>query len=159
MTYVGVVDGAVTSELRRAVLRPNYPVGKQMFGDTLVHAVHVAAIEEGVPVCACLLIPSPYPYRREAPAAWQLRAMATAEEHRGKGYGRLVVDAAIDEVIGHGGRLLWLEARDYAIGFYERMGMTAEGPVYLHPETQIPHRKMFRDLPIGEPSAGPVSSA
>ena len=34
MTHVGVVDGRFTSELRRAVLRPNYAVGTPMFGDT-----------------------------------------------------------------------------------------------------------------------------
>jgi len=151
MTHVGVVDGAFTSELRRAVLRPNYPVGTPMFGDTDPHAIHVAAVDDGVAVCACVLIPNPYPRRPEARAAWQLRGMATAEEHRGKGFGALVVEAAIDEVVGHGARLLWLEAREYAIGFYERLGLAAEGPVYLHPETKIRHRVMVREL-SGSPS-------
>jgi len=146
MTYVGVVDGAFTSELRRAVLRPSYDVGTPMFGDTDPHAIHIAAVDDGVPVCACVLVPRPYPRRPEARAAWQLRAMATAEGQRGKGFGALVVEAAIEEVVGHGARLLWLEAREYAIGFYERFGLVAEGPVYLHSETQIPHRMMFREL-------------
>ena len=80
--------------------------------------------------------------------AWQLRGMATAAEHRGKGFGALVVEAALEEVAGHGGRLLWLEARENAIGFYERHGLVAEGPVYRHPETKIPHRVMVRELPV-----------
>lgn len=147
MTHVGVVDGAFTSELRRSVLRPGYPVGTAMFGDTDPHAIHVAAVDDGVPVSACVLITNPYPRRTESPHAWQLRGMATAPEHRGKGFGALVVETAIEELVGHGALLLWLEAREYAIGFYERFGLVAEGPVYLHPETQIPHRVMVRELP------------
>ena len=155
MTHVGVVDGAFTSELRRTVLRPNLPVGTPMFGDSDPHAIHVAAVDEGVPVSACVLAPNPYPLHPDLPHAWQLRFMATAEEHRGKGFGALVVEAAFDEVLGHGGRLLWLAARENAIGFYERLGMSAEGPLYLHEETQILHRRMWRELvPDATSSAG-----
>lgn len=154
MTHVGVVDGRFTSELRRAVLRPNYPVGTPMFGDTDPQAIHVAAVDDGIAVSACVLVPRPYPRRPEVHVAWQLKGMATAAEHRGKGFGVLVVEAAIEEVAGHGARLLWLEARQYAIGFYERMGFTAEGPVYPHPETRLPHRVMYREL-----SGDPASSA
>jgi len=151
MTHVGIVEGALTSELRRAVLRPNYDVGTPMFGDNDPHAIHVAAVEGGIAVSACVLVQRPYPRRPDARAAWQLRAMATAEGHRGKGFGALVVEAALEEVAGHGARLLWLEAREHAIGFYERFGLVAEGPVYLHPETKIRHRVMYREL-SGVPS-------
>ena len=147
MTFVGVVDGASTSELRRAVLRPGWEVGTPMFGDTDPDAVHVAAIEDGDVVCACVLVRNPYPRRPEIEHAWQLRGMATAEAHRGRGLGALVVEAALEEVTGHDAALLWLEARHSAIGFYERLGLVAEGPVYLHPETKLPHRVMVRELP------------
>jgi predicted GNAT family N-acyltransferase len=147
MTYVGVVDGAFTTELRRAVLRPNYAVGAPMFGDTDPDAIHLAAVDDGEAVSACVLVRRAYPRQPEVENAWQLRAMATAEEHRGKGFGALVVEAALEEVTGHGAPLLWLEARQHAIGFYERFGFAAEGEVYLHPETRIPHRVMVRELP------------
>ena len=125
-----------------------------MFGDTDPRAVHVAAVEGGEAVCACVLVRNPYPRRPEVEGAWQLRGMATAEPQRGKGYGALVVEAALVEVAGHGAPLLWLEAREYAIGFYERLGFVAEGPVYLHPETALPHRVMVRELP-----GSPISSS
>ena len=156
MTFVGVVDGAFTSELRRSVLRPAWDVGTPMFGDTDPHAVHVAAVDDGVAVSACVLVRNAYPRRPEVDNAWQLRGMATSEEHRGKGFGALVVEAALEEAAGHGAPLLWLEAREYAIGFYEHLGFVAEGPVYLHPETRIPHRVMVRDTP--EPRGESTSS-
>ena len=153
MTYVGVVDGAFTSELRRAVLRPSWSVGTPMFSDTNPHAVHIAAVDEGEPVSACVLIRNPYPRRPEVENAWQLRGMATAEAHRGKGFGALVVEASLEEVAGHGAPLLWLEARETAIGFYERLGFAAEGPIYLNEETKLPHRVMYRELPAATTSS------
>lgn len=152
---VEVVDGSVTRELRRQVLRPSWAVGTPMHGDDEPHAVHVAALAQDATVLgACVLIRRPCPVRPEVSSAWQLRGMATADALRGTGVGAAVLDFAVQQVRARGARLLWCEARESARGFYARHGFTAEGELFPHAETGIAHQLMWRELP-----APPTSSS
>lgn len=150
---VGPVDASETSELRRAVLRPSWPVGSRMHGDDEPDALHIAAVDDGMPLCACVLFPRPYPNRSWVLPAWQLRGMATAPAMRGQGIGAVVLAAVVDALTARGARLLWCEAREAAVPFYECNGFRAEGAVYIAAETGLPHRYMWREL-----SAAPTSS-
>ena len=144
--YVGVVDGPSTSELRRSVLRPHWPVGSVMHGDEEPSALHVAAVENGEPVCACVLFLRPYPHRPDIEPAWQLRGMATRADRRSTGLGGAVLAAMVDELRNRGAALVWCEARETAADFYRRNGFVAEGVRYLHSESGLPHFMMFREL-------------
>lgn len=143
---IRVVDGAATRELRRAVLRPGWPVGSAMHGDENPDAIHLAVLDDDRVVAACLVLPRPYPLRPELDAAWQLRGMATVPELQGQGLGGRLLAAAVAEVRSRAGRLIWCDARTSAVGFYARHGFTAEGEQFLHRETGIPHYRMWRDL-------------
>jgi ribosomal protein S18 acetylase RimI-like enzyme len=79
--------------------------------------------------------------------------MATAAAARGQGIGAAVLAAVVDALSARGARLLWCEAREAAIGFYERNGFQADGAVYIAAETGLPHRYMWREL-----GAAPTSS-
>lgn len=155
---VTVVDGAATRELRRAVLRPTWPVGSAMHGDDNPDAVHFAALDDGRIVGCCLILPRPYPIRPDRDAAWQLRGMATTPDRQGQGVGALVMAAAVREAVARGGRLLWCDARTSATAFYRQHGFVAEGEEFLHAESGIPHYRMWRDLPEPEPAGWPTSS-
>jgi predicted GNAT family N-acyltransferase len=155
---VELVDGTVTSALRRAVLRPGWPTGARMHGDEDPSALHLAARDaDGNVLGACVLLERPYPLHPERPHAWQLRGMVTAEGLRGRGIGAAVLTAAVDEVRRRGGRLLWCQARDEAIGFYARHGFVEEGEYFVHEETGIVHRMMYLDL-VTEPFRAPTTS-
>ena len=144
---VEVVDAALTSELRRAVLRPQWPPGSRMHGDDDPDALHLAARDDaGRVVGACVLIPRPCPVRPDVPGAWQLRGMATVAEHRGEGIGTALTEAAADVVAHKGGPLIWCDARESAIAFYARLGFIGTGEVYAHQETGAPHLMMYREL-------------
>jgi len=52
----------------------------------------------------------------------QLRGMATLNEYQGKGLGRLMIQAAIDESKNRDHDLLWCNAREEAAKFYEKLG-------------------------------------
>jgi len=151
---VEVVPGERTRELRRSVLRPAWAPGTPMHGDDEPHALHLAALtDDGVVVGACVLFPRADPDRPDVVDAWQLRGMATAEGLRGQGIGAAVVAEAVRQVAARGGRLLWCEARIAAVDFYARHGFVGTGETYLHAETGIEHRRMWREL-----SAGPTPS-
>lgn len=151
---VEVVDAATTSELRRAILRPTWPVGARMHGDDEPGAVHLAAFDDDHAVVgACVVLPRPCPAFPDETAAWQLRGMATRPVARGTGVGTALTEAAVRAVIARDGRLIWCDARETAIDFYRHRGFTGTGESYAHPETGAPHLLMFREL-----LAGPGSS-
>lgn len=144
---IELVEGSATRELRRAVLRPNWPTGSAMHGDDNPDAVHLAAFDgDGRLVAACLVLPRPYPLRAELPNAWQLRGMATAPELRGRGIGTALLAAAISEIRARGGELAWCDARTPAVAFYRQHGFVAEGEEFMHAESGIPHFRMWRSL-------------
>lgn len=149
---IAVSDAAATRGLRRAVLRPAWPADSPMHGDENPDAVHFAAVDgPGDVVGACLALPRPYPHRPDEPYAWQLRGMAAADGHRGHGIGAQVLAFATDHVAARGARLLWCEARTSAVTFYELHGYAVEGAEYLHAESGIPHRYMWRALSAADP--------
>jgi GNAT superfamily N-acetyltransferase len=79
----------------------------------------------------------------EAATTWRLRAMATADDFRGQGLGRLVLDAIVNHVAAVGGGLLWCGARIRAVPFYERAGFSRLGDVYEEPDVGT-HVLMWR---------------
>jgi GNAT superfamily N-acetyltransferase len=139
-----IVDATTTKELRRAVLRPYWPIGSPMHGDENPDAVHFGALDDGRLVGCCLILPRPYPLRPDAAGAWQLRGMATAPERQGTGVGTAVIDYAIDYARRRDGRLMWCDARTTAVRFYRAHGFATEGEEFLHEESGIPHYRMWR---------------
>lgn len=75
----------------------------------------------------------------------QIRYMATEEDARGSGAGRVII--ARLEVIARksGVRRITLNARENIVGFYEHLGyrVTGEGPTMFH---VIRHSKMEKEL-------------
>jgi predicted GNAT family N-acyltransferase len=141
-----VVDGRVTRELRRAVLRPGWTPGSPMHGDDDPEAVHIAVFDGDVVVGSAVVLPRPYPLQPARPDAWQLRGMATAADRRGEGIGGRLVAAALDQIRQRGGRLVWCDARTTAVSFYERHGFVTEGEEFQHLESGVPHYRMWRDV-------------
>ena len=52
----------------------------------------------------------------------QLRGMATLSDFQGQGLGRLMVQAAIEESKKRNIDVLWCNAREEAVNFYEKLG-------------------------------------
>ena len=135
----------VTLPLRQRVLRPHETLDQlRLAGDDDPDTGHFAAIDGGGTVIGTASV------RREAPpwapeetGAWRLRGMATAEGHRSRGVGARVLQAVIDHVSGHGGGLLWCNARLPAVAFYRRAGFETRGEPWDEPHIG-PHVAMTR---------------
>ncbi len=153
MSTVGILDGQLTRELRRSVLRPALAPDAPLPGDDVPDGVHFGATDAGAVVCTCFVYADPCPWLPERPA-WHLRQMATAPQRRGEGLGADVVAAAADYVRSQGAELLWCNARESAVGFYARCGFAAHGGSFTDEQHPIPHRRMVREL-----SPAPTSSA
>ena len=88
------------------------------------------------------------PWAADAPDAWRLRGMATAEGWRGRGIGGRVLAAVVDHVASRGGGLLWCNARVPAAPFYERAGLATRGEPWTDPDIG-PHVAMCRSVAPG----------
>jgi ElaA protein len=74
----------------------------------------------------------------------KVQRVAVLARCRGTGLGARLMEAAMENARQAGFLRAKLGAQTYAIGFYEKLGFTAEGPEYL--DAGIPHRDMIRAL-------------
>ncbi|HVT78649.1 MAG TPA: GNAT family N-acetyltransferase [Acidimicrobiales bacterium] len=127
--------------LRRGVGTPNvhYPQ------DDDVRSFHLGVFAEQVLVAVASFTPAPTPHRPGADA-WQLRGMAVADAQQRRGVGAALIADAKTRVAAAGATVLWCNARDTALGFYERLGFTVYGDGFATADTGLPHHVMVCDL-------------
>jgi len=132
--------------LRQRVLRPHQTLDelRSLTNDDPETGNYVAVAGGSVVSTASVLRAAP-PWAPDERNAWRLRAMATAEEWRGKGVGGRVLDSVIEHVRTHGGGLLWCNARARAVPFYVRAGFRARGEQWEEPVIG-PHIAMEREV-------------
>ena len=76
----------------------------------------------------------------------QLRGMAVDGGSRGIGLGRLLVRRGLEWARGRGAVVAWANARDSALGFYEREGFTVSGEGFITADTGLPHHVIIYRL-------------
>jgi GNAT superfamily N-acetyltransferase len=156
MPTVRRVPAPIVRPLRTRVLRPGWADRLATYDQDETVAVHVAAFLDGHDepdgVGTVYAEAPPDVNRDEIPAgayapdaSWRLRGMATSDEARGTGLGRLVLEECFEIVREHGGRFLWCNARLVALPFYERLGLMAVGPEFDIPGIG-PHYVMWREV-------------
>ncbi|NHC12263.1 GNAT family N-acetyltransferase [Motilibacter sp. E257] len=100
-------------------------------------SVHFLAVRDGEVVGTVRMYEDP-------PGEAHLGRLAVRASARTGGVGRVLVDAVETESRALGLRRVVLSAQLQAMGFYERLGYTAYGPVY--DDAGIPHRDMAKEL-------------
>jgi GNAT superfamily N-acetyltransferase len=157
-TIPSVVPAEAVRALRAGVLRPGLPEALSVYpGDDDPDTCHVAILEapDG-PVVAVgsILAQGPplwlgagptVPEQQAGERWWRIRGMATAEDHRGLGLGRQVLETLLEAATRAGGGVVWCNARVPALGFYLRAGFEAVGEEFEEPLIG-PHRTMLRPL-------------
>ena len=111
-------------DLRYRILREplNKPRGSER-NDGDLTGIHLALFEdERIKAIARLDAPEP--------TISQVRFVAVDNGIRGKGYGRLIMEAAERKSKESGNHKMILHARDYALDFYLRLGYTNLGKSY-----------------------------
>lgn len=139
--------------LRVAVLRPSMsPHASAYPGDDELATGHFAALvgERVAGVASVLSEDPPDRSGRQEPfpvgVGWRLRGMAVEPGHRDQGIGARLLTRCVAHVLDQRGRVLWCNAREAAIGFYEANGWRVVSDSFdLAPSG--PHRLMRLDLP------------
>lgn len=124
--------------LRRRVFieEQNVPEADEM-DDLDATAIHILAHEDGQPLGTARLI-----LKGDTGKIGRVAVLAQA---RGRGLGAALMRAALEALRARPGiRRAALSSQTHAIGFYEKLGFAAYGPVY--DDAGIPHRDMSREL-------------
>ena len=131
--------------LRLSVLRAGGgPADAVWPGDEAADAGHFAVLVEGVAVAVATIVPEPHPVDPQ-PGDFRLRGMATAVEHRGRGYAGLLTAACLEHARGVDARRVWLQARPAAVALYERAGFVRETGEFDVPGLG-PHARMSLEM-------------
>ena len=136
MTIEETTDLAACHALRRTVFIEEQSVPEADEMDDLDDgAIHLLARDDaGRPVAtARLLIKGDI---------GKIGRVCVLADQRGTGTGAALMRAAVDALIARGVREAHLGSQVHAMGFYEKLGFVAEGPVY--DDAGIPHRDMVR---------------
>ena len=131
-------DIATCHALRRTVFIEEQGVSEADEQDGLDHqCIHLLALQDGVPVGTARLMP--------LGDTGKVGRVCVLQQARGTGFGVALMRAAIDQFrampgIAH----VKLGAQTHALAFYERLGFTPYGDVFM--DAGIPHRNMVLDL-------------
>jgi len=143
---IRAISAADCHDLRRRILREGTPSDDVHFSrDDDPDTRHYGAFADGRLVGVATCFPSPTPLRLGA-AAWQLRGMAVEGERQRAGAGRRLIDSVLAHVRDESGSVLWANARDSALGFYERVGFEVVGDGFVTDDTRLPHHVVVLDL-------------
>lgn len=126
-------------QLRNDILRK--PLGLDVANEDLSEEnlhVHFVALQNEMVVGCVVLIPN------VKPKVGKLRQMATAENVRGKGFGIALVKALETYAKKQGMECILLNARHYAVGFYEKLGYAICSAAFE--EVGIEHYQMTKKL-------------
>ncbi|MXX89278.1 MAG: GNAT family N-acetyltransferase [Boseongicola sp. SB0677_bin_26] len=99
-------------------------------------AIHLIAFDCGKPVGTARLLIDGH--------AGRIGRVAVLAEKRGRGLGKDIMRAAVDELGRQGVVRASLGSQAHAVGFYEALGFEATGPEYF--DAGIPHREMVLSL-------------
>jgi GNAT superfamily N-acetyltransferase len=167
---VEIVDGALTRELRRRVLRPELSRADPLPGDGLPGVIHLAVLSGGQPLSTGWIVEAPCPWLGDERAglgptappqtAWQLRQMATVETRRGEGLASAVVARVLELLRSTApDGVLWCYARQHAEPMYARLGFRSWGPLFTDEDHPMPHRRMWRRINQLEPAGAAANDA
>ena len=141
------VSAEETYPVRQEVLRPGRPPGECIFeGDSEETTLHLAIFKDTEIVAVASYMKNSSP-QFSSKIQNQLRGMAVKESQRGKGLGAMLLKKGEKILLQrHENLVLWFNARETAINFYEKFGYTTIGEKFMIPNVCM-HIVMFRRLP------------
>lgn len=139
------ISALETFPVRHPVLRAGKPVESCRFeGDDLPTTMHFGYYERGqlLGVASLFAVDNP---EFEYPAQLQLRGMAVMPDQQKKGIGDELLRHAEQFAHDKHYKLIWFNAREIAVGFYQKLGYDVWGGPFDIPGIGI-HFMMFKKL-------------
>ena len=134
-----------TYPIRQIVLRPNRPLETCFFeGDELETTLHFGGFVNNELVGIISLFKNNHLSFQEE-NQYQIRGMAVLENFRKYGLGKKIVEYSEDYLKQKNISLIWFNARESAVGFYQKSGYEIIGDSFNIPDVGI-HYVMYKTL-------------
>lgn len=134
-----------TYPIRQIVLRPNRPLETCFFeGDELETTLHFGGFVNNELVGIISLFKNNHLSFQEE-NQYQIRGMAVLEGFRKYGLGKKIVEYSEDYLKQKNISLIWFNARESAVGFYQKSGYQVLGDSFDIPDVGI-HYVMYKTL-------------
>lgn len=140
------IPASAVYSVRQPVLRPGRPLSECVFeGDTANKTFHLGlSLDENLIGVASFMQNSNPLFKEEN--QYQLRGMAVLSQFKGQGFGASLLIEGEEKLRNLGSNpFLWFNARDHAIGFYEKFGYKTIGGKFDVPGI-CQHVVMFKQL-------------
>ncbi len=145
MIDIRVIDVEMVYNIRHNILRPHQSFDECKYdSDYKEHSFHIGGFYDGKLVTIasfCIESYHPFSYNNQ----YRLRAMATIDEYRNMGVGRMVIHFAENILKKRDVKLLWCKARTSALKYYEKVGFKTYGNVFDYPGIGE-HIIMYKEL-------------
>ncbi|MDT0293223.1 GNAT family N-acetyltransferase [Mesonia ostreae] len=139
------VDAAVVLPIRQKVLREGKPIEMcKMPGDELSSSIHLGLFYENKLAGIATLMVDAHPDFPDL-SQLRLRGMAVLPEFQKKQLGKLLIEEAINISQKKHADILWFNARETAIGFYEKFDFSVKGNGFLIEDVGN-HFLMYKEL-------------
>lgn len=144
--HIREIPAAAVYSVRQPVLRPERPLSECVFeGDTSEKTVHLGLFMDENLIGVASFMQNSNPLFKAADQ-YQLRGMAVLSEFKRQGFGASLLiegEKKLKNLVNN--PFLWFNARDYAIGFYEKFGYRTIGEKFDVPGV-CQHISMFKQL-------------
>lgn len=134
--YFTVTDGPAPTEARD--IRQEVFVQEQKFqeefDETDNYSTHIVLFLEGAAIACCRF------FATDGQGTYKLGRIAVRKPYRGQNYGAAIMEKARQVLQERGAKTLIIHAQAHAQGFYEKIGYTAVGELFL--EENVLHRHM-----------------
>ncbi len=142
---IRIVSAKETLFIRQSVLRDGKPLENCSFvGDNELSSLHLGAFLEEKLIGIVSLIKNPNPIFQEKNQV-QLRGMAVLPDHRNRHIADKLLRVSEIKLQEKRPTFLWCNARENAVGFYEKFGFTIRGNKFEIPEIG-PHFILYKQL-------------
>jgi len=129
--------------VRHPILRPGRPIESCHFdGDDLLSTSHFGLFLENQLAGVISAFKAQNKLFSEE-NQYQIRGMAVLSEFQKKGFGEALLEYCENEIRLKSGNLIWFNARETAIGFYEKSGYEILGDPFEIPDVG-PHYILFK---------------
>ncbi|MFC2109258.1 GNAT family N-acetyltransferase [Bacteroidota bacterium] len=128
MIEVRIIETKTTYPIRLELLRHNSPISHEFSGDIDEDTFHLGVFFEGDLVSVSTYMKASH--QNFKGSQYQLRGMATKEKFQGKGFGKIMIQKAESLLKEKGIEILWCNAREVALKFYQKQGFQLVGELF-----------------------------
>lgn len=141
---IRIIDTESTYPLRIEILRKGIALDYKFVGDEEKNTFHIGAFieEECVGIASCMKKEHAL-FKGEN--VYQLRGMAVKKDIQKTGIGKEIVLKTEEILKERNASMVWCNAREIAVGFYEKLGYKTIGEKFQIPKVG-PHYVMFKSL-------------